>query len=95
MCQDIDIPSKIIKLNKDIIVPTISEYFNSCKGEFPDDLKHAGIFLVHKKKSKTDKTNYTPVSILSKFSNLYEKLMYKKLYLHFETTLLSGEYGFK
>ena len=52
-CQSGVIPTKIIKLHKDIIT---SENFNSCidKGEVLHDLKHADTVPVHKKKSKTD-----------------------------------------
>ena len=40
-CQQEDIPSKIIKLNKDLIVKFIAQNFNSCidEGEFPFGLK--------------------------------------------------------
>ena len=76
-CQHCNILTKIIKLNEHIITPFVSENFNSCvdKGEFPDDLRHANIVPFYKKKSKTNKTNYMPVKILSNFSKLYEKLM--------------------
>ena len=44
-CQQEDITSKIIKLNKDLIVKFIAQNFNSCidEGEFPFGLKHADI----------------------------------------------------
>ena len=75
-CQHCDILTKIIKLNKHIIAPFISENFNSCvdKGEFPNDLRHADIVPFYKKKSKTNK-NYMSVKILSNFFKLYEKLI--------------------
>ena len=77
--QNSDVLSKNIKLNKDIIAPFIYENFNCCidKGEFSNDLKHADIFPVHKKKCKINKTSVRPVSTISKFSKLYEKPMYK------------------
>ena len=39
-CQQEDIPTKIIKLNKDLIAEFIAENFNSCidEGEFPSGL---------------------------------------------------------
>ena len=44
------------------------------------------IVPAHKKIPKTDKTNYRPVSILSNYFGLYEKLMHKQLHFpHFET----------
>ena len=77
-CQQEDIPTKIIKLNKDLIATFIAENFNSCidKGEFPSELKHADIAPIHKKKDRSDKSNYRPVSILSNYSKIYEKLIY-------------------
>ena len=76
-CQSTDIPTKIIKLNKQIIADFISENFNHCIdiGEFPTELKQADITPVFKKEDKSDKSNYRPVSILSNLSKIYEKLM--------------------
>ena len=80
-----------------MIAQFMAENFNSCieKGEFPDVLKHADVVPVHKKKCKTEKTNYRPVSILPNFSKIYEKLMYKQLYQYFETILLPNQCGFR
>ena len=66
-CQKDDIPTKVIKMNKDIFGGFIAKNFNNCvdKGVYPDDLKHADVTTVHKKKDKSDKTNYRPVSILT------------------------------
>ena len=54
-------------MNKDIFAGFIAKNFNNCvdKGVFPDDLKHAHVTPVHKKKDKSDKTNYKSVSILT------------------------------
>ena len=64
-CQKDDIPTKVIKMNKDIFAGFIAKEFNDCvdKGVFPDYLKHADVTPIHKKKDKNDKTNYRPVSI--------------------------------
>ena len=80
-CQQEDIPTKIIKLNIDLIAKFIAENFNSCidEGEFPSELKHADIVSIHQKKDKSDKSNYRPVSILSNYSKVYEKLIYNQL----------------
>ena len=58
--QNSVIPTKIIKVNKDINVPFIFGNFNSCidKGKVPNDLKPADIVPVHKKKSKSNKLVY-------------------------------------
>ena len=73
-------------MNKDIFAGFIAKYFNKCadKGVFPDDLKHADVTPIHKKKDKSDKTNYRPVSILLNTSKIYEKLIYNQLCDYFD-----------
>ena len=95
-CQQESIPTKIIKLNKDLIAKFINENLNSCidEGEFPFELKHPDIVPVHKKKYKSGKCNYRPVSILSNYSEVYEKLIYNQLYPYFENILFPGQCGF-
>ena len=51
-CQGSDIPTKIIKLNIDLFSSFICQNFNYCIsiGRFPNELKHADVIPVHKKK---------------------------------------------
>ena len=74
-CQQEDIPTKIIKLDKHLIAKFIATNFNSCidEGEFPSELKHADIVPIHKRIDKSDKINHRPVSILSNYSLKYMK----------------------
>ena len=67
-CQKDDIPTKMIKMNKDIFAGFVTKDLNNCvdKGVFPDA-------PIHKKKDKGDKTNSRPVSILPNISKIYEK----------------------
>ena len=50
-CQQEDIQTKIITLNKDLIAKFITKNFNSRngKGEFPSELKHTDIVPIHKR----------------------------------------------
>ena len=59
VCQKDDIPTKAIKMNEDIFACFIAKDFNNCvdEGVFPDDLKHADVTPIQKKKDKSDKTN--------------------------------------
>ena len=67
-CQKDDIPAKVIKMNKDIFAGFVASFM----GVFPDDVKHADVTPIHKKKDKSDKNNYRPVSILPNISKMYE-----------------------
>ena len=57
-------------MNNNIFADFIDKDLYNCvdKGVFPDDLKHADVTPVHKKKGKSDKTNYRHVSILPNIS---------------------------
>jgi hypothetical protein len=49
-------------------------------GIFPDRLKYSEIKPIYKKGDKTLITNYRPISLLTVFSNIFEKVIYKRLY---------------
>ena len=76
--QQGDIPTKIIKDNKDIFSYFIFASFNNAvnKGVLPDVLKHADIKPIYKKESRNEKENYRPVSILPNLSKMFERCMY-------------------
>ena len=56
-CQGSDIPTKIIKLNIDLFSSFICQNFSYCIsiGKFPNELKHADVIPVHKKRIKVIK----------------------------------------
>ena len=96
-CQVNDIPTKVIKINKDIFANFIMDHFNYCiaNGEFPDELEHVDVIPVHKKNEKCNKTNYRPVSILTNISKIYEKLLYDQLSKYFDNLLATNQCGFR
>ena len=81
---------------KDIFAGFIAKDFNCVDiGVFPDDLNHADITTIYKKKNKSDKTNYMPVIILPNISKIYEKLIYNQLYDYFDDILSTSQCGFR
>ena len=96
-CQINDIPTKVIKMNKDMFANFITDHFNYCiaYGEFPDELKHANAIPVHKKNEKCDKTNYRPVNILTNISKIHEKLLYNQLSKYFDSLLATNQCVFR
>ena len=89
-------PTKIITLNIDLFSSFICQNIKYCIsiGKFPSELKDADVIPVHKKKDKSDKTNYRQVSILPNISNIYEKTIYNQLYEYFHDKLFSSQCGF-
>jgi len=93
------IPVPLIKIPKTHIAPLLSSLMNDsflC-GTFPNKLKLAKVTSVFKKGSRQDKDNYRPISVLSIFSKIFEKAMYKRLYTYLEchNILYPLEFGFR
>ena len=61
---------------------------------FPDILKSAEVKPVFKKKSRIDKENYRPVSILRVISKIFERLIFKQLIMFFEPVFSKYQCGF-
>ena len=76
------IPIFLLKIYKQFLSYWLSKLVNLSfeVGEFPDILKVAKITPIHKKESKLDFLNYRPISLLSVFSKIYEKLIYSRVY---------------
>ena len=96
-CQMYEIPTKVVNMNKVIFANFITDHFNYCItcDEFPYELKRPGVISVHKNNAKCDKANYRLVSILTHFSNIYEKFVYNQLSKCFDNLLLTSQCGFR
>ena len=66
-------------------------------GIFPAELKAAKVVPIHKEGSKSEVSNYRPISLLSSFSKIFEKAMYARLinFLNSNNTLTESQYGFR
>ena len=54
-------------------------------GIFPEELKLAKIVPIYKNKGdKNEMRNYRPISLLSPFSKVFEKVVYKQIYQYFD-----------
>ena len=67
------------------------------EGVFPEQLKLARVTPIHKEGSKSDVANYRPISLLTSFSKIYEKLMHSRISIFLESnnSLFEGQYGFR
>ena len=65
------------------------------KSEFPDPLKLSNIVPGWKKEDPTDKTNYSPNSVLPLLSKVFEKMMYEQPYKYLNNCLNDLLCGFR
>ena len=97
--RNCDIETSFIKIAKILIAKFLCKIFNSCLelGIFPDDLKIAEVIPVFKKGDPAEATNYRPISILSQFSKIFEKLLFIRIinYLEKYDLLSKDQYGFR
>ena len=93
------IPVNLLKLIPDLIIlplcKIISNSFSS--GIFHDALKISKVVPIHKGGSKEELNNYRPISLLSIFDKIFEKLMHKRLYNFLEShnILFNNQFGFR
>ena len=93
------IPVNLLKLIADLILIPLSNIiansFNS--GVFPDPLKTSKVIPIHKGDSADQVNNYRPISLLSIFDKIIEKVMYKRLYSFLEQhdILFQNQFGFR
>ena len=63
--------------------------------DFPVWFKVADVIPAFKKKSKTSKDNYRPISILPNISKIYERCLYNQMQTYFDNILSKYQCGFR
>jgi hypothetical protein len=93
------IPISLLKLAKPVIASELSEIYNFSftSGIFPEELKLSGVIPLYKNESIHLLSNYRPISLLSPFSKMLEKLMSKRLlsYLNKKDIIYKYQFGFR
>ena len=93
------IPTDILKIRKTYISKPLESVFNASlsTGVVLSDFKIANITPVFKKGSQSCLCNYCPISLISVFSKLLEKLLYNRLIklLEKNKVLFENQYGFR
>ena len=77
----------MIKIVADVITEPLIQAVNCClrQGIFSNNAKIASVVLLNKgKPDKYDVLNYTPVSILKAFSEIYKKVIKNQLVSYFD-----------
>ena len=92
-------PTRILRSAKHILSKHLAEIMNMSvtMGQYLKKLKHAKAIPVYKCDHETDPGNYRPISLLSNFSRIFEKVMFKllKAFLDKHDVLFKAQYGFR
>ena len=93
------IPVKLLKILKEYLAKPLEVLFNCsfATGVVPMSFKLARVIPIFKKGSQTCVSNYRPISLLSIFNKLLERLMYKRLisYIEKKNILSKAQFGFR
>ena len=94
-----EIPINLLKLSAPIIVPHLVTILNLSlqTGIFPNLMKLAKVIPIFKSGSKLLVTNYRPISLLSVFSKIFEKIVHKQFYsfLCTNSVIYDTQFGFQ
>ena len=93
------IPTKLLKIIPDLILIPLCLIINQSfiTGKYPDALKISKAIPIHKGGDTCDLNNYRPISLLSIFDKIMEKLMHKQLYdfLQEHNIIFQNQFGFR
>jgi hypothetical protein len=94
-----EVPPRLLKLSLPYIISPLTYLCNKSliSGIFPSWLKYSQVTPIPKKGNKFELSNYRPISLLTSFSKIFEKVIYKRLINHTSAhnILSKAQYGFR
>ena len=92
-------PTRILRSARHILSHPLSALINMSveQGIYPSKLKLAKVIPIYKSNDESDPSNYRPISLLSVFNRIFEKMMYNRLKAFLEKfgILHESQYGFR
>ena len=91
------IPLKLLSLIPDLFITPLAYIINLTTGEYLELLKVVKVIPIHKGGLTQDVDNYRPISLLSIFDKIIEKIVHKNLYFFLEAhnILFDSQFGFR
>ena len=92
-------PTQLLKCSSNVISSTLAEIINLSisTGMYPTKLKMAKIIPIFKAEDNTYANNYRPISLLSNFNSIFEKLVFSRMesFIEQNDILSPSQYGFR
>ena len=93
-----EIAPKIVKWAANLFAPILKIIFNKCidLGHYPSGMKTGKVTPVYKKGEKNEVNNYQPITILTQFNQLFERLLSKRFLNFFDkfNIITKKQFGF-
>ena len=93
------IPLKLLNIVADLIVFPLCHISNMSfsNGVLPEKLKIVKVIPIHQGGTTPDINNFRPISLLSIFDKIIEKIMHRRLYdfLEHHSILFENQFGFR
>jgi hypothetical protein len=93
-----EIAPKVIKWAPDLYAPILLIIFNKCidLGYYPSEMKIGQVAPIHKKGKQDEKNNYRPITVLTQFNQIFERLLSKRFLNFFEkhNIVTKKQFGF-
>ena len=98
-CHKNEIQPRILLSISNTVAHLLSDIYNRCmsKGQYPKILKMARVIPIFKSGDTSTLSNYRPISTLSIFNKIFEKILHARLNNFFDlnNTLSDAQYGFR
>ena len=93
------IAPKVVKWASDLFAPILRTIFNKCieLGYYPEGMKIGEVAPIYKNKgNQNDETNYRPITVLSQFNQIFERILSKRYLSFFErfNIITKKQFGF-
>lgn len=93
------IPASLLRATRLVMLPILNHVFNLCltTGVFPSVFKKAVVHPIFKNGDRDSVSNYRPISVLSTFSKIFEKIINKRLicFLDSKQAISANQFGFR
>ena len=92
-------PARFLRITSSVITPYLQTFIDFCftNGVFPTNCKIAKIVPIFKKGNRKDLSNYRPISILTCYSKIFERIIYNRFisFLNKHKVIQNTQYGFR
>ena len=91
------LPNRVLKKFSAELAPSVASLFNTFQneGEYPSAWKRGSTFPIFKKGDERNVENYSPITLLSALSKVFERCIFNQLYEHVGPYISNCQFDFR